>query len=247
MTQDAPTQDPSIYVGTAGWSIPRVHGEHFSSKGSHLERYSAVLAAVEINSSFYRPHRRSTYERWAASVPKHFRFSVKAPKAVTHSDWLDPSSCLDSFFAEIAGLDEKLGPILIQLPPKRVFTAGEAARFLSSFRDRTEGPIVLEPRQASWFGPDVDDLLRSLRVARVAADPPRAEGAQRPGGWKGLVYFRLHGSPDIYRSSYAQDRLMEIADCLRSAVRTGSDAWCIFDNTTSYAAAGDALALLRTL
>jgi uncharacterized protein YecE (DUF72 family) len=236
-----------FFVGTAGWSIPRIHAEAFPAEGSHLERYAAVFPAAEINTSFYRPHRKSTYERWGASTPQSFRFSVKAPKSVTHSDWRDIGPGLDAFFAETAGLGDKLGPILIQLPPKRVFAVNEADEFLSAFRDRTGGDVVLEPRHASWFGPGADDLLQARRVARVAADPPRANGADRPGGWSGLAYHRLHGSPQIYRSSYAGERLDALASDMRAAADAGSQTWCIFDNTTSYAAAGDALALLRLL
>jgi uncharacterized protein YecE (DUF72 family) len=63
-----------VRVGTAAWSIPKLHAHAFPAEGSHLERYGAILNAVEINSSFYRPHRRSTYERWAGAVPDDFRF-----------------------------------------------------------------------------------------------------------------------------------------------------------------------------
>ncbi len=64
------------------------HGAAFPVHGSHLERYAAALNAVEINSSFYRPHRLATYERWAASVPEEFQFAVKIPKAITHEQRL---------------------------------------------------------------------------------------------------------------------------------------------------------------
>jgi uncharacterized protein YecE (DUF72 family) len=235
-------------IGTAGWSIPRIHAAHFPEQGSHLERYASVFSAVEINTSFYRPHRVRTYEKWAAAAPDTFRFSVKAPKTVSHAPMSDDVAAnLDALFAEVAGLAEKLGVILIQLPPKRAFVADEAASLLSAFRERTTTRIALEPRHASWFAPDADELLRSLEIARVAADPPRAEGADRPGGWDGLIYFRLHGSPDIYRSPYGEARLGDVARSLRDATKRGREAWCIFDNTTSYAAAGDALILSRML
>ncbi|MDQ3815662.1 MAG: DUF72 domain-containing protein, partial [Armatimonadota bacterium] len=73
-----------IYIGCAGWSIPSPHAPEFPAAGSHLERYAARFPAVEINSSFYRPHRPQTYERWAAAVPTHFQFAVKVPKIITH-------------------------------------------------------------------------------------------------------------------------------------------------------------------
>jgi len=69
------------FIGTAGWGISARYKDEFPSSGSHLERYAGRLAIVEIDTSFYKPHRRETYERWKGSVPEHFRFSVKMPKA----------------------------------------------------------------------------------------------------------------------------------------------------------------------
>ena len=68
-----------VYVGSAGWNIPRLHRSHFADDGSQLHRYATGLNAAEINSSFYRPHAAAIYQRWAAAVPPSFRFSVKIP------------------------------------------------------------------------------------------------------------------------------------------------------------------------
>ena len=242
---DAVRATGQTLIGTAGWSIPKIDAESFPKDGSHLERYAAVFPVTEINTSFYRHHRRSTYERWAASVPDHFRFSAKAPRSVTHSDWIDISAELDAFLVEIAGLGEKLGPILIQLPPKRAFDMQEVDRFLSVLRGRVDGDLALEPRHPSWFQPGVDELLQRQRIARVAADPPPAAEADKPGGWRGLTYTRLHGSPDIYRSPYSKDRLKALADAM--IADAAPVAWCILDNTASSAATGDALTLEEML
>lgn len=153
---------------------------------------------MEINSSFYRPHRTGTYERWAASVPEEFRFAVKIPKAITHERRLkEAGDLLDRFLLEVAGLGPRLGPLLVQLPPSLAFQDSVADRFLADLRSRIAGSIVCEPRHASWFTPDVDGLLGELRVARVAADPAPVAGAGEPGGWRSLSYYRLHGSPRI--------------------------------------------------
>ncbi len=116
-----------------------------------------------------------------------------------------------------------------------------ADRFLDDLRSRTAGSVVCEPRHASWFTPDVDGLLGELRVARVAADPALVAGAGEPGGWRGLSYYRLHGSPRIYYSAYSPEALSEIAERLVSDAATGVETWCIFDNTAAFAATGDAL------
>lgn len=199
-------------IGTAGWSIPKQFDEEFPTGGTHLERYGAVFPATEINTSFYRHHKRSTYERWAASTPDTFRFSVKVPRSVTHSDWTSITGELDAFLGEIDGLGKKLGPILIQFPPKRAFCKADADRLLTTVRDRHKGCVVLEPRHVTWFQPEADELLQTHQISRVAADPPPAVDADKPGGWRGMTYTRLHGSPVIYRSPYSKERLQATAD-----------------------------------
>jgi uncharacterized protein YecE (DUF72 family) len=228
-------------IGTAAWSIPRKDATAFPTTGSHLERYGAIFNAVEINSSFYRPHRTATYERWAASVPEDFRFSVKVPKTVTHECRLeDAGELLSRFLSEVSGLGSKLGPLLVQLPPSLSFEPNIADRFLSELRSRIESPIVCEPRHASWFAPKTEALLDELRIARVAADPAPVEGADKPGGWRGLSYYRLHGSPKIYYSPYSSDILASIAGRIMQEA-AAVETWCIFDNTAGFAATGDAL------
>lgn len=139
-----------------------------------------MFNAVEINSSFYRPHQMSTYQRWAASVPEDFRFAVKVPKAITHEHRLKGAGdIVKRFLTEVAGLDDRLGPLLLQLPPSLSFEPGTAVTFLVELRHRFPGSIVCEPRHASWFTDDVDGLLRELRIGRVSADPAPVPGAGR--------------------------------------------------------------------
>ena len=237
---------PTLHVGTAGWSIPSQYVDHVPAGGSHLERYARRFNAAEINSSFYRPHRRSTYERWAASTPDAFRFAVKMPKAITHDAALiDGRAQLDRFAAEIAGLGDKLGVILVQLPPKLAFRKQVADRFFRALGARIDVPAVLEPRHASWFTPDADGWLIKRRIARVAADPARVDGAGVPGGWSKLSYYRWHGSPRIYYSAY--DAVALEALKRRIEKHRADQTWCMFDNTAASAALGDALALTSLL
>ena len=92
-----------------------------------------------------------------------------------------------------------------------------------------------------------DRLLNQFEVARVAADPPRATDDGAPGGWPGLAYFRLHGSPRIYYSSYDDGYLDALAARLQQLRRARIPTWCIFDNTTLGAATTNALSLLQCL
>lgn len=230
-----------IHVGSAGWNIPRIHKHRFPAAGSQLQRYAARLNAAEINTSFYRPHAAATYERWAAAVPADFRFAVKIPKVITHERGLARArQPLERFLGEIAGLGTRLGPLLVQLPPSHAFDSRRVGRFFELVRSRYEGPVVCEPRHATWTTRPAESLLATLRVARVAADPPRAGGLDVPAGWPGVAYYRWHGSPRPYFSPYSMEQLRALAVKLSGCA---SDAWCVFDNTGSGSAAGNALDL----
>lgn len=235
---------PKIYVGCAGWSVPKSGPDLHETAGTHLERYARHFRAVEINTSFYRPHRPATYARWAASVPESFQFAVKAPREMTHELRLvECAEPLHRFLDEVSGLGAKLAVLLIQLPPSLPFDARLVGRFFDELRRRYPGAVACEPRHKSWFEPEVEGLLVDHQVARVAADPAVVPAAAEPGGWSGTTYYRLHGSPRIYYSSYEAEFLAPLALQLRERARNGS-VWCVFDNTASGAAFHNARSMI---
>lgn len=238
---------PNIFIGCAGWNVPREYAAHFPDAGSHLERYAARFACVEINSSFYKPHRPTTYARWATAVPAGFRFTVKVPREITHLRRLrQAEKSLDRFLTEVNSLGDNLGPLLVQLPPSLPFDSAVAPAFFAALRQRFDGAVVCEPRHPGWFAPDAEQVLVQFRVARVAVDPSAVPSAALPGGWDGLVYYRLHGSPRMYYSAYSEETLTALAHTLRAA--SGSvPTWCIFDNTAAGAATADVLRVLKLL
>lgn len=234
-----------LRIGTAGWSVPVAVADCFPAEGTSLERYAARFSCAEINSTFHRSHRQSTYERWAVSVPPDFRFSAKLPKTITHQRKLvECEDLLDLFMGEIAPLAGKLAIILVQLPPSLAFDRQLGEALFDALRRRTELQLVCEPRHATWFEPEADALLRDRQVARVAADPVKVAPAAEPGGWRGVSYYRLHGSPVPYRSSYDDGRLELYGRAIAAERDEGRPVWCIFDNTASSAAGGDALKLV---
>ena len=229
-----------LRIGTAGWSIPKTAAALFPGEGSHLERYARGLNCAEINSSFYRPPMASTWTKWAAAVPLGFQFSVKSPKAITHEAQLvGTSTLLRQFLSGASLLGAALGPILFQLPPKLAFDESGALAFFDLLRGQYSGPVVLEPRHATWFTADVSAMLVACKIARVAADPAKVPEAAIPDGFDGLVYYRLHGSPRTYYSAYTPEYLEALAKSLPKT----ADAWVIFDNTASGAAIHNALEL----
>jgi len=232
-----------LRVATAGWAISAQYKDLFAGDGSQLERYAKRLHAVEINSSFYRHHKINTYRRWADSVPAHFRFSVKVPKTLTHDGELAPlPEVLDQFAVEISGLGEKLGVLLVQLPPSLAFNESIARHFFSEIHRRVDVPITCEPRHPSWGSEGASTLLRECNVARVAADPPPWPGANEAGECRQIAYFRWHGHPRKYYSDYDSEALASLWKQLTIANKTAAQVWCVFDNTALGYALGNALA-----
>lgn len=237
---------PHIFVGCAGWSLPAKTADAFPAEGSHLQRYASVFNAVEINSSFYRPHRPATYARWRDSVPEHFRFSVKIPRSITHEKRLrDVEALLATFLGEAGELKQTLGCLLLQLPPSLKFSAEEAAAFFAMLRRQTALPVACEPRHASWFAPVAAELMQQFAVGCVRADPSPVGGLE-PLGDARTFYIRLHGSPVIYRSAYDAAFLDALVTRIKAA-HTAHRIWCVFDNTAEGAAMPNALDLLQRL
>jgi len=232
-----------IRVGTAGWAIPSGASSAFQSEGGNLNRYAAIFDGVEINSTFKKVHRPGTFSRWANSVGSGFRFSVKLPKSVTHeAGVIGGEDHLETFLERVAQLGRNLGPLLIQSPPKLAFDEEHLDAVCRRIRERGPWLVACEPRHQSWFEPKVDLWLAERRIARVAANPALHAGGGSPGGWRGLSYYRLHGSPRVYYSAYDARYLRDLA--VRLKADDAETVWCIFDNTASGAATINALSLL---
>lgn len=255
-----------VSIGIAGWALPRHDIDLFppAEFGSNLARYAAVFDAVEINSSFYRPHKPATYARWAESVPARFRFAVKLPRTVTHEKRLqDIAPEIDRFVAEAGALGAKLGWVLVQAPPSLRFDPRAVQALFRRLRARlgaiashrpAEGKqigaascgvsLACEARHGSWFDDEATALLREMEVIRVIADPPAGEPGPFVATHASDAYVRLHGSPLIYRSNYEAARLAQVATWLRGQQ---GRALIIFDNTLSGTQVRQALQLRQKL
>lgn len=225
-------------ICTAAWSIPKAVADVFPQEGTGLTRYASVFKGVEVNSTFYRGHRASTFGRWADAVPEDFRFAVKIPKEITHDRAMkDICEPFKVFLQDIAPLGEKRGPLLCQLPPSLVFDRDDMERALGAMRSSDSGPIVIEVRHKSWASEKAVALLEKYAIDRVLADPALVwapDGFRQPPR-----YVRLHGQPKIYYSRYTEEEIAAFSNLL------AADSWCVFDNTASGAAIQNALTMLE--
>ncbi len=164
------------------------------------------------------------------------------PRAITHECCLRGAAReVSRFYKEIEGLQPKLGAILVQLPSSVEFNARLVRSFFKALPRFPDTKVVCEPRHPSWFSAAADEELSRSAVSRVAADPPRADTANLPGGCRSVAYFRWHGSPVMYQSSYSDAQLTHFAATVRGV--TAGEVWCVFDNTARYAAWENALKL----
>jgi uncharacterized protein YecE (DUF72 family) len=161
-----------VYVGTSGYSYPEWKGRFYPPKTparAMLGYYAARFGTVEINNTFYRAPTAELLAGWAAQVPAHFRFVLKAPQPITHvSKLAGCQAAVESLFAAAAVLGERLGPVLFQLPPHTKKDVPLLRDFLASLPPTAT--VAFEFRHASWFCDDVFAALRERDAALCVAD-----------------------------------------------------------------------------
>jgi len=215
-----------ILIGTAGWSIPK----QFAQEGeAHLHTYSELLNCCEINSTFYKNPLARTLTKWKTITAEDFSFSLKLHQSFTHFSELKPSASeLKKTLNLYKQLGEKLGCLLLQFPPKMSFDTKKMERFYAILRQSLTIPIVIEPRNTTWKTADSLSLMRDYSISKVIADPEKCPG--KSYNFSGVKYYRLHGAPVIYRSSYTEKFLRELSS---EVLKSRKDCWIIFDNTAS--------------
>lgn len=239
---------PRARIGTAGWSLDRTAFPGQRGGASGLERYAEYFDTVEINSTFYRLPRAATLERWRDSTPREFEFTVKVPKSITHEAGLVAVAReSQQFCALVTHLGSKLGPLLVQLPPSLELDIAVARRFFRRLCGIAPAAVVCEPRHLSWFSPRAEELLSTLGVARVGADPAVCAAASLPGAASTIRYHRWHGSPRMYFSVYDTHVLQGLARRAAREVADGARVYCILDNTGLGGAARNARSLQALL
>jgi uncharacterized protein YecE (DUF72 family) len=163
---------PQVLVGTSGYNYPEWRGSFYPEKfpaAKMLEFYAAAFPTVEINYTFYRMPTDRLLAGWAAGTPEHFRFTLKAPRRITHDSKLQRCEDLVQTFCRTARtLGPKLGALLFQLPPTFKKDVGVLRGFTDLLPDRSMA--AFEFRHPSWFDGDVFDTLRERGVALCVAD-----------------------------------------------------------------------------
>jgi uncharacterized protein YecE (DUF72 family) len=235
------------YIGTSGWHYDHWEGPFYPSgfpKEAFLEYYAACFCTTEINNSFYRLPEKKTLLRWRNAVPEGFVFSVKASRYLTHMKKLkDPREPMERLLDRVNVLEDKLGPILFQLPPRWGSNPERLEAFLEILPEGQR--YAFEFRDPSWFDEKNYELLRNYKSSFCTYD---LDGKTSPKEITAdFAYVRLHGPNGPYQGRYGAERLAGWASTFSAWVKEGLDVYCYFDNDEVGYAAQDALKLQQMM
>ncbi len=231
------------YIGTSGW-----HYDHWRllfypdrlPKAGWLEFYSRHFTTVELNNSFYRLPSEAAFANWRQSSPDGFVFAVKVSRFITHIKRLkDIEEPVKTFLGRARILEEKLGPLLYQLPPSMHRDDGRLDSFLSILPPGMKH--VLEFRHESWLDEGAFDLLRRYNVGLCVFDMP---GLTCPlAATADFAYIRFHGSTGLYSSCYSDEELADWAGRLAGLAPEVKEVYIYFNNDAEAFAVRNALTL----
>jgi uncharacterized protein YecE (DUF72 family) len=202
-----------ILVGTSGFAYKEWKGSFYPADlpaKKYLSHYAGQFRTTEINNTFYRMPTAKLCEGWYAEVPDDFSFTLKVSQRITHFKRLkNVDDDMNFFLDSAAALKEKLGPILIQLPPNFRKDTELLDGFLTTFA--TKGKLAFEFRHESWFADDVYDLLRNHNTTLGVVEKEEDEGPDAPREVTGsFVYMRLR------KGDYSKDEMLDWARWIRS-------------------------------
>lgn len=219
-----------IRIGTSGWHYNHWTGLFYPAelpKSKWFEYYAKDFDTVEINNTFYQQPKQSSLERWYKQAPKHFIYSVKANRYITHIKRLkDTSEALERFFEGVGILKEKLGPVLYQLPPSLHKDIDLLRSFIRLLPEKL--PAVFEFRHKSWFSEDTYELLNQFGLSFCVHDMP---GIVSPRTITAdIIYVRFHGPTGKYAGSYSKSALKNWAQWIKEHTKDICSIYVYFNN-----------------
>jgi uncharacterized protein YecE (DUF72 family) len=237
-----------VLVGTSGWQYRDWRGRFYPPRVPQrlwLEHHAGHWQTVEVNNAFYRLPDRAVFEAWRARTPDDYVVTVKASRFLSHVKRLtDPEEPVGRLMERVAGLDGKVGAILLQLPPTLQLDVERLDRCLACFPTGTR--VTVEPRHASWWVPELREALTARGAALCWADRGSEPVAPlwRTASWG---YLRLHagGGDDVW--PYEEPVLARWADLLCETWSDEEDVYVYTNNDPGGAALRDGVTLARLL
>jgi uncharacterized protein YecE (DUF72 family) len=232
---------PKFFIGTSGWNYDHWKGIFYPEglpKTRWLKHYARSFSTIEVNATFYHQMKESTFAKWHEETPEGFIWAVKASRFITHIKKLhDVKEPVERFFRSMSPLEEKLGPVLFQLPPSLHYDKSLLEEFCSVLPDSQR--CTIEARHESWTSKESISIMKEHGIAWCISDSagryPFLEAVTSD-----FVYIRFHGSTDLYASDYSEQELQGWAAKIRGF---GVDTYAYFDNDFNAYAPQNALRL----
>ncbi len=229
-----------LYVGTSGWQYPDWRLTFYPREVPQrrwLPYFADRFRTVELNNSFYRLPEARNFRRWRDETPDGFVFAVKMSRFLTHLKRLrDPEEPVARFMDRARELGPRLGPVLLQLPPRMRADAERLAEALDSFPKRVR--LAVEFRDASWFDDRIRAVLEDRGAAFCLADSPRRKTPEwRTADWGFVRFHEGRASP---RPCYGRRALTSWAERIAELWPASADVFCYFNNDTNACAVRDA-------
>lgn len=228
--ETSPKVKARFRIGTSGWVYPHWKGTFYPAElpqNHWFEYYCTQFDTVEINATFYRWFKPEAFDHWYAQAPPGFVYVLKVPSTITHRKRLvNVEDLIDDFCRRASRLREKLGLLLMQLPPRIRYDPERLRRALLAFHDPRR--VAVEFRSRDWQGEEIRCLLAEVGAVYCAVDSPE----ERPREWvtSEAAYIRLHGRGGWYASNYGEIELQEIAGVARRLTARGAREVYIFFN-----------------
>jgi uncharacterized protein YecE (DUF72 family) len=219
------------WIGCSGFHY-KEWKEVFYPKGvpqtKWFEYYCQNFNTIELNTTFYRFPRPEALQNWYARSPQQFRFSVKAPRLITHyKNFLDSERMLGDFYASVyEGLGDKLGPVLFQLPSRLPYSEALLDRIIDIVNPTFDN--VLEFRDNSWWNDKVFKKLKKHNLIFTGISHPKLPETVIRNNH--ILYYRFHGIPVLYKSEYNQEHILKLTNEIQ-AVGKVKDVYVYFNNT----------------
>jgi uncharacterized protein YecE (DUF72 family) len=217
-------------IGCSGYHYPEWKNLFYPEglpQRKWFDHYTTHFNTIELNTSFYRFPQVSFLQNWYEKSPAGFSFSVKAPRAITHfKQFHGTERMLGDFYLTCrAGLAEKLGCVLFQLPSRLVFNGERLQRIIDSMDFSFTN--VIEFRHISWWTEEVYARLKERNLSFCSISHPDLPDYVVAG--TPVVYYRFHGVPKLYKSQYTKNKVKEIIDQVKEI--PSDRAFIYFNNT----------------
>jgi uncharacterized protein YecE (DUF72 family) len=234
-----------IHIGTSGWVYKHWRGTFYPGDlkaADWFAYFTGRFSTVEINNSFYRLPEIKTFNTWRRSSPEDFIYAVKASRYLTHMKKLVvDKQGINKFLNRALHLEEKLGPVLFQLPPSFNINAERLETFLQALPEGLR--YTFEFRDESWYDKEIYRLLEKYHAAFCIYE---LEYHQSPlEVTADFIYIRLHGPGKKYQGSYPDATLRKWARFCKKWQQKGKDIYVYFDNDQEGYAAFNALRLME--